>query len=175
MKPNGTGRTRPIVIAYDPGKVTGFAAWGPEGLVVSGQGDAETVLLETLPLLRVSPVVYAVIEKAFLGKGTAASLATADAGGFLAGALWASGVRCPVWRPIASQWRAELGFEPWMDLPKEGRRRKKRDDFEEDARAFAAGHTDRGFTKSRTHEAEAICMASAGWEKWIEKQPSAHG
>lgn len=166
-KTNGTGRTNAIVVAFDPGAITGFAVWAEEGLLFSGQGEPDQVLLEIVPFLKSSPVGLITVETAFLGKGAHASLKTATSVGFVKGALWASGVRAEVWEPRAATWRAELGFATWTE---DGSRRKKRDDFEEDARAFAAAHLGRKIAKSRTHEAEAICMASAGWERWLVRR-----
>ena len=148
----------------------GFAVWGEEGLLFSGQAEPFVALVDVVPFLRRSSVALVAVETAFVGKGAHASLSSAAAGGFVLGALWASSVRPPeIWEPKASAWRKDLGFSTWLEEPK-GRRRKKREDYEEDARSFAGAVVGRRFSRAQTHEAEAICMASAGWERWIEKQ-----
>lgn len=171
---NGTGRQGAVVAGFDPGATTGFAVWGDDGLLFSGQGEPGFALVEAVPFLRSSSVGLVAVEGAFVGKGAHASLASADAGGFVKGVLWASGVRPPeVWEPKAATWRKELGWSIWTEIGEGHRRRKKREDYEEDARAFAAGVVGRRFSKDRTHEAEAICIASAGWERWLERSRGA--
>jgi hypothetical protein len=152
-----------LAVAYDPGAITGWATWGSDGLVASGQGTAEEAMLRSLPLLRGARVVCACIEAPFLGRGAGSSLSVAAAGGWIKGALWAAGITpADTWAPLASAWRKELGWTGSVDG-----RRKKRADWEEEARSFAAPHLGGALLVKQTHQAEAVCMAAATWERWI--------
>jgi hypothetical protein len=165
---NGAGRPHKaeVVAAYDPGVVTGWAIWGEEGLLCSGQGSAEEAMLRSLPFLRQCRVALVAIEAPFLGRGAKASLSVASSSGWVKGALWAAGIDPPEWwMPLATAWRRELGW----DVMLEGKR-KQRKDWEAEARSFAAPHVGQKLLVKQTHQAEAVCIASAAWERWIERK-----
>jgi len=163
------------VVAFDPGVTTGFAAWGEDGLITSGQGPIRDVLRTWAPWMKRNRPAQISIEGAFLGKGARASLHVADSGGFIQGWLACAGLDQGVIRPMPSSWRKVIGIAPTKEGPgltKAGRPRRiqrQRDELETDALAFASTHADLRFDARRIHEAEAVCMASAGWETWIAR------
>lgn len=164
-----------IIVAFDPGVTTGFAAWGEDGLITSSQGSIIGTLRTWTPWLKKNRPAMIAVEAAFVGVNARSSLMVADSGGFIEGWLSCAGLASEVTRPMPAHWRKVIGIAPTKEgegFTKAGKPRRVkrlRPELEADAIAFANAHSDRRLTAGTVHEAEAICIASAGWEQWVSK------
>lgn len=147
--------TERVIAAIDPGAVTGLAIWRGAKLLAYAQDPAESIVEGWGSYLRENCDLLA-IEGVFIGRGVKAGLSVARSSGWIDGALWAVGVRSPRIYPMPTSWRSNLGFKATRDG-----RRSKRDDYEQDARTLAGQLAETRFAKSRTHEAEAICLGAS--------------
>lgn len=146
-----------IVIAFDPGSTTGYAGWGRNGLLFSGQGTPQDACADvhTHLLKYKNPEVHMVIEDVFVGVNKLSALHTAKIHGYIAGKMGFSPFD-DFYAPMARSWRAAMGF-PQDKASAEARALK-----------FASAHTDQPLPEKNIHQAEAIVMASYGWEMVVE-------
>lgn len=158
-----------VVVAWDPGVVTGVAAWGHSGLLFSFQDDELRALREGITWMRANRESLAAwtVEAMFVGPSARSSLTVAESAGRILGAAFACGVVLPPWRPLPSQWRKEAG----LTVGKRG----TREIAENEARARAALLLDRQLPKSHTHLAEAVLMAETTWKRHWSREAVKRG
>ena len=161
-----------MVAAFDPGAATGFAVAGSDGIVFSDQGTPECVLQEWLPWVKATQksrnLAGVVVESTFVGAGAHASLHVTEAAGFVCGALWAAGIRVPIWRWNAGSWRSRCGMKVTTRNPKTNKsRRLKGNELIDHEVEFIREVTGRTYARSDQHRVEAMMMALAGWAEYI--------
>ena len=169
---------RRLVLGIDQGAVTGVAAWGDNGYEFSFQDEERPALIQLLKVLHAYnrqrgeiDVVDAAVEAPFVGKGFGSSLTVAESAGKVTTILWLGGYDRAPWRPMASEWRKLLHFDTRRIEQVDGKAKNvaaKREDLEDQARRHADALTrcKVPFPKSKTHEAEALCIAKAAWLRW---------
>lgn len=142
------------VIGIDPGTQMGVAVMARDGIVASWQDQKKPATRTLLRFVKAHPdeVRLIVIEDAFIGVNEKSSIMVAKNHAFVEGALWCAGWAGDLWTPRATEWRKDLGF------------RRKSSEAHQDALGFARARVNKMFSESDIHEAEAICLASAGWE-----------
>ena len=149
-----------LVLGIDGGGLTGAALWGVDGPVWHTQGAPWDVAHAIACRRNLPHVSLVVLEGIFVSpKSVSGALATAHKAGLVQGALAFTGIPRAVlsdpWRPPATEWRKALGWQR-MSSPV----------AKNHARAHAGvvtGQPDWFRTKRSSNEAEAICMAEAGW------------
>lgn len=143
------------VIGVDPGTETGVAIVGNDGVVDSWQGSKQSATRALLRFVKVHhPYIKLIaVEDSFFGPSAQSSMIVAKNHAWVLGALWCAGWAGDVWTPIASEWRKVHGF------------RKKSEHAHEDAIAFARARTRKAFDAKLIHEAEAVCIAVAAFER----------
>lgn len=137
------------VLGIDPGKMTGWAIWGDYGLEASSQLPRLHAAQEVLRLAAGMHAVF--IEDTFIGPGARAAIHVARTTGWMELAVLLGGGGEPT-LVKASSWRKGCGIK-----------QRPRKEAEADALAFARVHNPRLLARD-IHEAEAICIASYGYE-----------
>ncbi len=177
---------RRVAIGVDPGVTTGVACFGSDGLEFSYQDDERTALLRLLGYLKTYreagpdnvQVVAAAVEAPFAGKNVRSSLSVAASGGRAETVMWLGGIEQTPRRPMPSEWRSEIGMQMRRTVLEDGKPKSvrcDREDLEAQGRKIAGEITRRVFTKSGTHEAEAILIAKAEFMLFISRRAMATG
>jgi len=161
--------------AFDPGTKdnVGFALFSDGEYQWSMQGTSMSVFKEVWSTLRGENVLY-VCEDIFVGKGPRSSISLAKSAGEIRGAMRATGVMTGgwYWEPMSGDWRKIVGFssrQPAEDNPSKTRRTSA-GEYMEMSCELAKRLTGTTFSKKREHEADAVCIAYAGWLRWQELQ-----
>lgn len=143
------------VIGIDPGSQMGVAAMHSDGSVVSWQNTKEACTRALLRYVKSNAhmIRMIAIEDAFHGPSAYSSLMVAKNHSWVLGALWCAGWAGETWTPLAQEWRKVHGF------------RKKSEQAHDDALSFAKARTGKAFDLKTIHEAEAVCIAAAAFER----------
>lgn len=159
-----------IGASFDPGEITGFDFRGSDGHIWHGQEELEQAMRLVIPYMKQNPCGFVTVEGVFVGPDARAALAVAESAGKILGYLACAGVLPPascVWRPAPATWRKDVEISYYTEV--DGKKvRPDRKEYERRARLYASSVVGGNFD-NRTHEAEAICMGDAGWERWAAR------
>lgn len=161
-----------IALGFDGGVDTGFGVWGPKGVEVGLQGSPAEVLYQAAQVVKARRHEIGIIgvERAFIARDPAkigGSVRSVENESFIRGVLWALGIpEGLVWRCEASEWRALVGIPQRAPLPNGKSRRCTSDEMKHHAVKRYAMHAGLGSVpENRSHVAEAICIAEAGYRR----------
>lgn len=143
------------VIGIDPGTEMGVAVMARDGIHSSWQDQKKPATRALLRFVKAhaGEVRLIAIEDCFIGVNEQSSIMVAKNHAFVEGALWCAGWAGDLWTPRATEWRKDLGF------------RRKSSEAHVDALGFARARCMKLFDDKTIHEAEAICIATAAWER----------
>ena len=169
-----------IIIGWDPGSTqttAGYAAMRGDDVLAYGQGSTIQLFREVHEGFKASDeLILFVCEEVFVGVNPRSAITLAKAQGELRGFHRATGMLTGGWwwEPSASTWRAMLGFTMRQPAPTKKNPAKTRPtnavEFMEQACARASAIVGRRFEKDSEHAADAVCIARAGVDRYVELQ-----